>query len=209
MSEREPTFVEVARRRQIVEGTVALIAEQGYAGASLSAIAGRAGISKAAVLYHFAGKDQVIAAAFGRVVDELVAGVGARVDAADGPTAMLEAYVRGMIEHWGGRPGHVRVLAEVMAGGAGPTDVTSRWEAVAGILADGQRAGAFRTFDARVLALAIGGAIDGVVLAWLPDAVTSDGAVPALDLAAAADELVTAVLLAVRLGPDRGRGAGG
>ncbi len=191
-SGRRGTFVELARRRQIVDGTIALVAEQGYAGATLSAIAARSGISKAAVLYHFAGKDQVIAAALGHVLDALVTGVGARVDAADGPAGMLEAYVRGMVEHWGEHPTHVRVLAEVMAGGAGPADATSRWESVAGILAAGQQAGEFRAFDTRVLAVAIGGAIDGVVLAWLAD--------PGLDLRDAADELVTAVRLAVRAG---------
>lgn len=192
---RRPTFTEEARRRQIVDGTIALIADRGYAGASLSAIAGRSGISKAGVLYHFAGKDQVIAAALGHVVEQVVTVVGERVDAAAGPAGMLDAYVRGMLEHLHAHPTHVRVLVEVLGQGGsaqdgGPADRTGRWEAVAGILAAGQQAGEFRMFDTRVMALVIGGAMDGVLVHWLTD--------PAFDLAAATDELVTSVRLAVR-----------
>jgi TetR/AcrR family transcriptional regulator len=50
----------------------------------------------------------------------------------------------------------------------------------------------FRPFDARVLALVIGGALDGVLAEWVGDR--------GLDLDAAAAELEAAVLLAVRAG---------
>src|SRR5690606_4747458 len=82
------TFTQRLRRAQIIEKTVELVAEKGYAGVSLSGIAERAGISKPAVLYHFSSKTAVVDAAYEHVLHELVARVGAAVEAApaaDGP----------------------------------------------------------------------------------------------------------------------------
>ncbi|MFD9630946.1 TetR/AcrR family transcriptional regulator, partial [Streptomyces violascens] len=64
-----------------------------------------------------------------------------------------------------------------------------RWQGLAELLTKGQAAGCFREFDTRTVALAIGGAIDGVIAHWLVH--------PELDLDAAAAELVAFTLLAV------------
>ncbi|MBV9802070.1 MAG: TetR family transcriptional regulator, partial [Solirubrobacterales bacterium] len=55
------TFIEQARRAQIVGVAIDTIAELGYAQASLARIAERAGISKGVIAYHFAGKEDLIA----------------------------------------------------------------------------------------------------------------------------------------------------
>jgi TetR/AcrR family transcriptional regulator len=191
MSEpRRRTFTEEARRRQIVERTIELVAERGPAAASLSAIAARAGISKAAVLYHFASKDAVLDATMSHVLDSYVAAVGERVDAADGPDGMLVAYLRGTIAYMRDHPAHVRVLVEGLVRDPDVAAQPSRWQSVAGILAQGQESGVFRAFDTRVLALMINGSLDAVVAEWI--------AAPDLDLDTAAAELETAVLLAVK-----------
>ena len=54
------SFIEAARRRQIVECTIDTIAAKGYAQASLSVIAKKAKISKGVISYHFASKDDLI-----------------------------------------------------------------------------------------------------------------------------------------------------
>jgi TetR/AcrR family transcriptional regulator len=191
MSEpRRRTFTEEARRRQIVDRTIELVAERGPAAASLSAIAARAGISKAAVLYHFASKDAVLDATMSHVLDSYVAAVGERVDAADGPDGMLVAYVRGTLAYMRDHPAHVRVLVEGLVRDPDVAAQPSRWQSVAGILAQGQESGVFRAFDTRALALMINGALDAVVAEWI--------AAPDLDLDTAAAELETAVLLAVK-----------
>ena len=182
------TFVEEARRRQIVGCTAELIAERGSAGVSLSAIAAAAGISKAAVLYHFASRDAVLAATAAHVLEAFVADVGGAVDAADGPEAMLLAYLSTTIAHFRAHPAHLRVLAD----GALGTPAESRTAAVAGIVADGQAAGVFRSGDPRVLAVIVSGALDAVVAQWLAD--------PALDVGAAAAELERCVLRMLRPG---------
>jgi TetR/AcrR family transcriptional regulator len=202
---RRRTFIEAARRRQIIDCTIELVAECGPVGTSLSGIAARAGISKAAVLYHFTSKDAVLEATMAHVIDGFVAAVRARVEAADGPEGMLVAYLRGAVDYLRDHRSQVRVLTEGLIrdrDGArtyapGSVAGASRWQGVATILELGQRAGAFRRFDTRVLALVIGGALDGVVAEWLGD--------PDMDLGAAADELERAVLLAVRAEGHRSR----
>ena len=53
----ERTFTERARRQQLIGVTIEQVAQRGFAGASLARIAEAAGITKAAVLYHFGSKD--------------------------------------------------------------------------------------------------------------------------------------------------------
>lgn len=194
--ERTPTFIEEARRRQIIDCTIDLVADRGFAGASLGNIAARAGISKAAVLYHFTSKDNVVGAALIDVFTRLATAVGALIDDAADPTGKLVAYIHGLLEYLRVHPGHVRVITEVMGRSTSGNDPTttspqpdSRWQDLAAILEAGQRQGQFRSFDTKVMALAIGGALDAVVARWLID--------PELDLTAASTELESTILRAI------------
>ncbi|WP_052168775.1 TetR/AcrR family transcriptional regulator [Actinoalloteichus spitiensis] len=186
------TFIEEARRRQIVDCAIEVISEVGYRKASLARIAERAGVSKGVILYHFAGKGEVIETALGQIY----AALGARFEQelADQPDlrSTLAAYIRALVGYLRDNPTHVRVIAEAATydgGGAestdsfDPGDAGQRWRALAELLRAGQAAGEFRAFDARVVAQAIGGAIDAVVAGWLED--------PDTDLTEAGEELVT------------------
>lgn len=195
-----PTFTEQARRRQLIECTIDLISTKGYPATSLSAIAEQAGLSKAAVLYHFSSKDNLTRATLDQVLEEFTAYVGARVAAEADPRAAVIAYVRAMIGYQQAHRRHVRVITEMLLDDHGGTrlktpgahDTAGRWQALADLLAAGQRAGSFRPFDVRTVSLAVGGAIDGVIGHWL--------AHPDLDLDAAADELETFTLNAIGAG---------
>ena len=57
----EPTFIEAARRTQIVMCAIETLAEVGFQRASLAEIAKHAGISKSVISYYFASKDDLIA----------------------------------------------------------------------------------------------------------------------------------------------------
>ncbi|WP_141014684.1 TetR/AcrR family transcriptional regulator [Nocardioides sambongensis] len=48
-------------RRRLIEAAITLLAERGYAGASLAAIGERAGVSRGLVTHHFGSKEQCIA----------------------------------------------------------------------------------------------------------------------------------------------------
>ncbi|NKY08709.1 helix-turn-helix transcriptional regulator, partial [Cellulomonas hominis] len=60
---RGPYRTTPARRAQIVRAAVESFATHGYERASLRDIAARAGVTHAAVLRHFAGKDELLIAA--------------------------------------------------------------------------------------------------------------------------------------------------
>ncbi|MGG2460678.1 TetR/AcrR family transcriptional regulator [Streptomyces sp. RGM 3693] len=191
------TFTERARRQQLIDCTIDLISTRGYPATSLSAIAERAGVSKAAVLYHFSSKDNLTRAALAQVMEQFGGYVRERVERAPDLLAAVVAYVHAMIGYQGDNRRQVRVITEMLLDDDGGTrlkapgshDTYDRWQALAGLLAEGQQAGVLREFDPRTVALAIGGAIDGVIGHWL--------AHPDLDLDAAAAELETFTLNAV------------
>ncbi|MEW9516290.1 TetR/AcrR family transcriptional regulator [Streptomyces tubercidicus] len=193
----EPTFTERARRQQLIDATIDLISTRGYPATSLSAIAERAGLSKAAVLYHFSSKDKLTRAALEQVLEQFGAYVAERLARAAGPREAIVAYVRAMIGYQQANRRQVRVITEMLLDDDGGTrlktpgshDTGGRWQALADLLTEGQKAGVLREFDPQTIALAIGGAIDGVIAHWL--------AHPELDLDAAAVELEEFTLLAI------------
>lgn len=165
------TFTEDARRRQLVDVTIALVAEHGYGRCSLARIAEAAGVTKGAVLYHFRTKDAVVRAAYSHVLDGLVAAVGDAVDAASSPGGALRAYVTTMLGHLGANPQHARVLADSLDAAVvhDRDDRPARWRPVAGLVEAAQATGECRAGDPRALAVALGGAIDGLVAEQLAD----------------------------------------
>ncbi|WP_406204886.1 TetR/AcrR family transcriptional regulator [Streptomyces decoyicus] len=191
------TFTERARRQQLIDATIDLISTRGYPATSLSAIAERAGLSKAAVLYHFSSKDNLTRATLEQVMEQFGAYVTERVAQAAGPRDAIVAYVRAMIGYQQAHRRQVRVITEMLLddeGGSrlktpGSHDTQGRWQALADLLEEGRQAGALRDFDTRTVALAIGGAIDGVIAHWLVH--------PELDLDAAAAELEEFTLHAI------------
>lgn len=190
MPPRARTFTERLRREQLIGVTVVLVAEHGYRGVSLQRIADAAGISKAAVLYHFASKDAVIAAAYEQVIGELVEHVGAAVEAAPDPRAAVETYLDGVLGHLAAHPAHAGLMAQALPEARGLTEDSPssprRWDALAGLIGAAQRAGdAGDHVDPRTAAIMLNGAVDAVVGAALQDpSVRIDDARPAvLDLA--------------------------
>jgi AcrR family transcriptional regulator len=57
--QKDRTFIETARRAQIMAAAIDTIAELGYGQASLARIAQRAGTSKGVICYHFVGNDDL------------------------------------------------------------------------------------------------------------------------------------------------------
>ena len=56
----QKSFIEQARREQIVDAAIDVLYESGFAAASLGAIAERIGVSKGVLSYHFAGKRELL-----------------------------------------------------------------------------------------------------------------------------------------------------
>src|SRR4051794_20831185 len=154
---RARTFTESGRRAQIVRSAIEVIAEAGFAKASFSRIAKHAGLSSTGMIsYHFAGKDDLLAACVTEIEQVTEAFMQPRIDAADGHVAQLRAYIESNIALVGEHPAAVRALIDIVR------NARSASAAVNGRLAlfeehfrTGQAAGIFRPFDTRTVAIAL------------------------------------------------------
>ncbi|GAA2743824.1 MULTISPECIES: TetR/AcrR family transcriptional regulator [Kitasatospora] len=82
-----------AQRDAVLRAAVALLAEQGYAGCSVAAVARQAGIATGTVYQHFAGKADLSVELFRTVVGREVAAVTEAAERADGPLQRVAAVV--------------------------------------------------------------------------------------------------------------------
>src|SRR6516225_5083408 len=62
------SFVEAARRAQIIDCAIDTIAELGFAKASVDQIARRVGVSKGVITYHFPNKEEIVDAIIEKAV---------------------------------------------------------------------------------------------------------------------------------------------
>lgn len=175
MSERVGTqaqggsFIEAARRRQIVEAAVEVLAEVGYASTTFARIAKQAGISPALISYHFDGKADLlrhVAEHLDRVIDEaLTAAIGEPESHRDALRRLIEAQVRYFADHTTQIVALGRLYTE--ASDAAVTDTLARGQtkAVADLqemLAGGQDDGEFRPFPTRPVAVTLLAALSSV-----------------------------------------------
>jgi AcrR family transcriptional regulator len=192
------SFIEQARREQIVSAAVEVIVDVGYAQASLERIAQAAGISRGLISYHFAGREDLIAEVVLGVFRDGAEYMRPRIEAQPDAAAMLRAYVETnlafMAEHRRRLLAVVAILSTTGPQGPPGVDYGAVVEApiadLERILRWGQAAGLFRPFDTRIVATVVRNAIDGVParLAFEPD----------LDLERYAAELVALFDHAVR-----------
>lgn len=183
------SFIEEARRRQIVAAAVAVLAREGYARASLSRIASEAGISKSVISYHFAGKDEMFAAVFDHVVEAAGAYMTPFIEQAGDPAGQIAAYIRHHLAYMEGHRDELLAIGTIamnhMGGELAATIAKSTAEErdiLVSLIEAGQAAGQLRALDARIMAAVIAKAVESALEEWVwrPDT----------DLAAYADELV-------------------
>jgi AcrR family transcriptional regulator len=112
------TFIETARRAQIVAGAIDTIAEVGYARASLARIAARLGISRGLISYHFAGKDELIAQVVSEVLEQGKAYMRPRI-LAQAPTGsgFLRAYIESNLAFMREHRNYMVAIVEIARGG--------------------------------------------------------------------------------------------
>ena len=206
VQQRSRSFIEEARRAQIISFAIDTIAELGYGQASLARIAERAEISKGVIGYHFAGKDDLIRAVVAEVLARAREYMEPRIRAGSSGPEMLRAYIESNLAFMGEYRNHVIAIAEIArnarrADGEPSVDPAALEGAVRSLvqlLASFQRTGEFRTdFDPLVMATAIRAAIDAV-----PRRLVND---PGLDLDHYARELADLFDLATVSSPNRQR----
>jgi AcrR family transcriptional regulator len=167
-SQNRRTFVDEARRAQLIQCAIDAIDEVGYKRATLTEIATRAGITKGAIFYHFANRDELMNTVFMHVVNAGSEFILAGVRAAETPRDQLRAYVQSFVASLRVDPRAIRVLFVIMRNLAdenhgrewSPEDLAMQEAAIAplqDILRRGQEAGEFGEFDVRSMALMIRG----------------------------------------------------
>lgn len=166
----EPTFIEAARREQIVQSAIETIAALGYGRASLAEIAKHARISKSVISYYFATKDdlirQVVTAVYATGMEYMVKRMAAQIE----PAEALRTYIVSNVAYIGEYRTQMRALVEIIAGFRSD-DGTMPFEAPASpaatddvekLLLWGQQSGAFRPFSTVVMAITIRAALDAL-----------------------------------------------
>jgi AcrR family transcriptional regulator len=196
----ERTFIETARRAQIVASAIDTIAEVGYARASLGRIAARIGISRGLISYHFAGKDELMKEVISEVVAQARAYMEPRILAQKTGPGTVRAYIESnlafMREHRNFLIAVVEILRHRVATGGprglrGPNAPVAARELV-DLLARYQAAGELRAdFDPSIMAIAIRAAIDAV-----PPLLSID---PEFDIDSYAKEIANVFELATRI----------
>ena len=166
-NEPERTFIETARRAQIVAAAIDTIAEAGYAGASFARIAERLGISRGLISYHFAGKDDLITQVVHQAAEQAKAFIRPRILAESTGPGMLRAYIESNLTFMGEHRNNVIAMIEIARSPEGrrifygDTDVVDAVRALEHLLSGFQTAGQFRPdFDPHVMAIAIRAAIE-------------------------------------------------
>jgi AcrR family transcriptional regulator len=162
------TFTEHARREQIVAAAIDVLAETGYAAASLAAIANRIGVSKGVISYYFAGKEDLLREVVATVLAGAADYMRPRVETAGTHLEALHGYITSNLDFIDTHRRQIRALVEIFnatpPGGPHPYEGGHR-AAVATLtelLSHGQRAGEFGAFAADHVAVALRASIDAV-----------------------------------------------
>ncbi|MEV0345258.1 TetR/AcrR family transcriptional regulator [Nonomuraea sp. NPDC050680] len=195
------TFIEEARRAQMIDCAIDAIATLGYAQTSMAQIAKRAGIAPGSISYHFGSKDELIQAVVTEVAklatEMMEPAIVAQSTATDALRVYLETNLAFMRLHR--KP--LLALVEIITHARGGTDTSSPYTAqheialkdIEKVLVWGQKTGEFREFDLRSMAIAIRGAVDAVPAQLFMN--------PDLDLGLLATELTTLFTIATRRQP--------
>jgi AcrR family transcriptional regulator len=192
------SFIEAARRAQIIECAIDAIAELGFAQASLAQIAKRAGVSTGVISYYFAGKDDLIRAVAAHVYAVGEAHIDPIVSRQSGLCVALRTFIEASVDFIAVKPRYPMAIMNIIRAGRAeggkprfdPAVGEARRIGFNNILLRGQEVGEFRPFDVDVMTITIIESLD-----CIPQQLVEN---PDLDLKSYATELVTLFDLATR-----------
>lgn len=173
----KPTFIEEARRKQIIDAALQTIAEQGYTQTSFAEIAKGLGITKGLIAYHFNGKHDLITSAIHTILNRQGAYIKAQVDAQEKASDKLRAYIEASMEYIEQNRDHFVALVDLWGSFTSPEEKTAFSETaydpcrahLQKIFRIGLEQGEFDGFEPQGMSAVIQGGIDGVMLQWVFD----------------------------------------
>ncbi len=169
------SFIEQARRGQIIDATIDSLAEYGYVNTSFARIAKHAGISPSLISYHFKNKEALTIEVYRSINDARVANMKTSIATYVTATDKLSGLIESDLTYMGTRPKLFKALVEVLFSVRDSKGFLELMETtdqpavslVEEILKTGQKSGEFSEFDSFSMALVVDGARDQF-LAQLP-----------------------------------------
>ncbi|WP_112262905.1 TetR/AcrR family transcriptional regulator [Lentzea terrae] len=196
--DQKRSFIEDARRGQIVAATIETIAEIGYAKASFVQIARRAGISPGLITYHFAKREELMKQVMLTVHNSMDAALTARTEGSESYRIALRGLIEGFVHYCAEHPTELIAISQIAAA-ARDAEAARTWseEQNANALTEleemfreGQECDEFREFAPRVMAVSVMAAMEATPAELM--------ARPGTDVAAYAKELADLFDFAVR-----------
>lgn len=163
------------RRRALIEATLACLAREGHGGLSIRKISKEAGISIGLINHHYAGKDDLVGAAYEALSLGLLAAVREKVDkVGTDPRTRLNAYIRGVLSAPTLQRSTLRtwvVFWSMIEHSATITDVHDRTYAeyralLASLFEEISGMGSAPRINARLAAIGLTAMLDGLWLEW-------------------------------------------
>src|SRR5688572_6393367 len=122
-----PRMAPAARRRQLLDAALAIIAEQGYEAATIEAIANRVGVTRPVVYSVFANIDDLLLTLVDRQERRTLAGVEQAVrDTGAGPGALIRDAMQEFLRSIEAAPDGWRVILQA-EDSAAPAEVRRRY----------------------------------------------------------------------------------
>jgi AcrR family transcriptional regulator len=154
-----------ARREQILQATIEVVAGTGYHEASFARIIEHAGLSSTRLIsYHFESRDALMREALGYVVERGSAFMRPRIVRAGPARARLAAYIRSNLEFLAEQPAYARAAVEILANLPARAGQREFADAAVTVLEQlftaAQEAGEMRRFDPVAMAVSLRAAID-------------------------------------------------
>jgi len=192
------SFIEEARKKQIIDATIIAVAEGGYAGASLAKLAAQAKISKSIISYHFSGKDELLEQTVHQIYQEIWTAVRPRLLAENTAAGQLRAYIEAEFAYLEANRAQLLTISYILMNHRDrhgrlylrEEAEKSNLETLGRILGEGQKSGEFRDFAVLPMAATLMHSINGALGQWVAD--------PSLSLADYARELITIFDLSTR-----------
>jgi AcrR family transcriptional regulator len=162
------SFTGEARREQITRAAIEVLAEKGFAAASLSAIADSVGVSKGVLSYHFSDKADLVNEVVRSVLASAESWMAPRIGVATSYREALHRYIAANVSFLAAHRVDILALTEVLANARTTPGVPEIFEksqreaivALESLFADGRRAGEFGEVPAGILAMALRATID-------------------------------------------------
>lgn len=167
--DKKRTFIEEARRTQIIEAAIDVLNEVGYAKASLAKIAKKCGMSTSLTLYHFDDRQALMTAVLRELDHTWNEYVNGKLSEVHTVRERLHTYIEANLAFMGTRPKYFGALIELNFNARDLKTGLSFHDSVEdtlldylkNLLTEGQKCGNFKTdFDPSMMALSIRGAID-------------------------------------------------